>query len=449
MQINTTFFKLNKIPILLTLASLLFYFSFAYNLTRTDYVKLITLFIALCYLAFKLIQIIGYNFKFLLVVSILSRLIFIVAIPNLSQDFYRFIWDGYLNLNNLNPYLFTPTQLVDQTIYIPNKDLLYNKMGWLSNANYSNYPPVNQLCFIIANLCPGQSILSSVIGLRLLIILADLGIILIGSKLLLALNLPKSKIFWYALNPFIIIELTGNLHFEGVMLFFFILGIYLIYKNKISLAGMCIGLSISIKLIPLIFLPVLLKWFLQHFNIKKTIQFYSIIGLTVLITCLPYFTNQFIDNYSQTIALWFNNFEFNASIYYIARHIGYKLTGYNQIAIIGKFLSVTIFFIILILSFVRKTETLKQVLTTCLLAFTTYLFLSTTVHPWYLSTLVLFSIFSNYKYPLVWSVTIILSYLAYINTNNTENLWIVFIEYLIVYLVFTYELLQPKLSRNQ
>ena len=114
MQINTTFFKLNKISILLTLASLLFYFSFAYNLVRTDYIKLLTLYIALFVVCYKLIQIVGYNFKFLLVTAILSRLIFIVATPNLSQDFYRFIWDGELIKNGINPYLYTPDQIMEQ-----------------------------------------------------------------------------------------------------------------------------------------------------------------------------------------------------------------------------------------------------------------------------------------------------------------------------------------------
>ena len=47
MPINTTFLKQNKMPLLLTVVSILFYGVFAYNLERTEYIKLITLYTAL------------------------------------------------------------------------------------------------------------------------------------------------------------------------------------------------------------------------------------------------------------------------------------------------------------------------------------------------------------------------------------------------------------------
>ena len=78
-----------------------------------------------------------------------------------------------------------------------------------------------------------------------------------------------------------------------------------------------------------------------------------------------------------------------------------------------------------------------------------YYFTATTVHPWYVATLLILSVFTNYKFPLVWSFVIILSYLAYINTTNSENLWIISIEYLIVYSVFIWEVfLNKKAMKN-
>lgn len=450
MQINTTFFKLNKFPILLTIASFLFYFSFAYNLVRTDYIKLLTLYIALFLVCYKLIQIVGYNFKFLLVVAILSRLIFIVATPNLSQDFYRFIWDGYLNQLGVNPYLYSATEIVNQNLVpqMPNQQQLYDGMGWLSQGNNSNYPPINQLFFVLGNWFPGRSILSSVIGMRFFIILADIGIIYYGRQLLKAFQLPENSIFLYALNPLIIIELTGNLHFESIMIFFIIFSLYLLHKGKWFRSAICFAFAISTKLIPILLLPFFIKWFLKHHNLKSLIGFYTVIGITVLLLFLPFISSDFITNYSKTTALWFNYFEFNASIYYIARAIGYSISGYNQIAIIGKGLALLIFIIVWSLALFRKVNNMQQLIVNMLLGLTVYFLLSTTVHPWYLATLVLLSVFSNYKYPLIWSMVIILSYLAYANADNIENLWLVVLEYAVVFLFMIGEFFNLKTFRN-
>jgi len=79
-----------------------------------------------------------------------------------------------------------------------------------------------------------------------------------------------------------------------------------------------------------------------------------------------------------------------------------------------------------------------------LFAVSFYYFTATTVHPWYIATLLILSIFTNYKFPLIWSFAIVLSYLAYTNANNTENLWLISIEYLIVYGFFVWEILINK-----
>ena len=41
-------------------------------------------------------------------IGLVFRLIILISTPNLSQDFYRFFWDGQLILNGFNPYLNTP-----------------------------------------------------------------------------------------------------------------------------------------------------------------------------------------------------------------------------------------------------------------------------------------------------------------------------------------------------
>ncbi|MEC7263807.1 MAG: polyprenol phosphomannose-dependent alpha 1,6 mannosyltransferase MptB, partial [Bacteroidota bacterium] len=274
-----SYWRLHRYPILFAIVSILFYASFAYDLVRTDTVKLFMLFGALFFLYYKIIQFEKWNFKFLLVIGILFRLVFLVAEPNLSQDFYRFIWDGELIKNGINPYLYTPDQLMEQgKVVIANMRELHSGMSELNARHFSNYPPVNQILFALSAFLGGGSILGSIIAMRLLIILADLGVLYFGRKLLIQLNQAHHRVFWYFLNPLVIIELTGNLHFEGVMLFFFIWSLYLLAKQKWIWAAPVYALSIMVKLVPLLLLPILLK----YLGLKKSIGFYA---LTIL-ACL-------------------------------------------------------------------------------------------------------------------------------------------------------------------
>ena len=442
-------FKYKKLALLYLFISSVLYLSFAYDLVRTDFLKLLLLYLGLFVCAIQFIKSTGYYFRVLVLASIIFRLLFLFAIPNLSQDFYRFIWDGQMILSGINPYLTTPDfQMELGTLTnFPNQSELHEGMGALSASNFTNYPPLNQLCFAIANLFPGQSILSSIIGLRVLIISADIGTLYFGKKLLERLKLPSNRIFWYILNPFIIIELTGNLHFEGVMVFFLVWSLYLLHSSKWKLAAFLFACSISVKLIPLMFLPLFLKWFKtenKKINFKKLISFYVIILMTVVLLFVPFFSLEFISNYSKTVGLWFGNFEFNASIYYLARSIGYTITGFNEIEMISKILPSIAFIIILYFSLFKANNSITKLATSMLLVLSCYLFLSTTVHPWYLTTLIVLSVFTNYKYALVWSVIIILSYFAYANIDYAENLWVIALEYLIVFLVFIWEVVYKK-----
>ena len=434
--------------ILLTILSVLFYYLMAYSLDRTNFLQLIAQYIILFIPFLYFIKKEKNNFTFLVVIAILFRFILLIAVPNLSQDFYRFIWDGRMILKGLNPYLYLPETFINEgSLPIHQAIDLYSGMGSLNGSHYTNYPPVNQLNFLIAALFANSSIIGSIVVLRLQIILADIGIIYFGKKLLEKLKLPVHNIFLYALNPFIIIELTGNLHFESVMIFFLVWSLYLLLQKKWSFAAFSFGLSVAVKLIPLLLLPVFYQWFMKKNNWKSAVKFLSFGAIVILLNIvlfLPFMSSNLVNNYSDSIGLWFQKFEFNASLYYIAREVGTFFRGYNEIAIIGKIIPVIVVVVLLLITFFRKNKSPQQLITALLMAISFYYFTTTTMHPWYLATLVILSVFTNYRFPIIWSFVIILSYQAYANTPWQENIWLMVFEYFIVYGYLSWEIIQNK-----
>lgn len=437
--------------------SVILYFFFGYFLERAQFNLLLFLWISLFGCFYWLLKSNTFSFNTLALLSILFKLIFLVAIPNLSQDFYRFIWDGRMIFEGLNPYLSLPKVFIEQQKYPVNQAVeLYNGMGIMNGSHYTNYPPINQLCFLIAAIFANKSILGSVLVMRVIIILADIGILYFGKKLLASLNLPVRNIFLYALNPFIIIEMTGNLHFEPVMLFFLVWSLYKLQQQKWVLAAILFACSVSVKLIPLLFLPLFFQWFVKKrvhnkslitwnwFKFysekpQKLLYFYLLILAIILLLFLPFYSSELISNYFNSVGLWFKSFEFNASFYYIAREIGYLFRGYNEIAIIGKIMPILTVLFLIGLSFFRNNKSTIQLITAMLFGLSFYYFTSTTMHPWYTATLLILSVFTKYRFPLIWSFVIILSYQAYANLPWKENLWFVGLEYIILYVFLIWE----------
>lgn len=439
----SSYWNLHKFSILMVLASLLLYTSFAYDLARTDFIKLISLFFALFFLCYKLIQFEKWNFNFLLISGILFRLIFLLVEPNLSQDFFRFIWDGELVLSGINPYLQTPDVIMENgEILLANAQELHNGMGSLSARHFSNYPPLNQLLFAISVFLGGKSIMGSLIVMRSIIILADIGIYYFGKKLLRHLNRSPHLIFWYFLNPLVIMELTGNLHFEGVMLFFFIWSLCFLSLNKWLFAAIAFACSISVKLVPLMFLPL----FITYFGFKNSMKFYIMLGLIILIGVLPFYSSEFINNYTDTVGLWFSNFEFNAGIYNIIKQIAIKFDAkpWELIKTYGKLVPYIMIGFVLLLTFLRDNKKLSVLISSMFWVLVLYYFLTPTVHPWYIIFLVGLSVFTDYRFPLAWSLVIILSYSAYENPEFKEDLGFLCIEYFVLYGFMVYEIFKLK-----
>ena len=138
--------------------------------------------------------------------------------------------------------------------------------------------------------------------------------------------------------------------------------------------------------------------------------------------------------------LWFNKFEFNASIYYLIREVGFYIKGYN---IIQEYSIVSILILISVIiyfSFFKENKSIKDILTSQLFILSLYFLISTTVHPWYLISLVTICLFTPYFYPILWSGLIFLSYTSYGSEGFEEKPIMIIIEYLLVLSFFIFEI---------
>ena len=182
-------------------------------------------------------------------------------------------------------------------------------------------------------------------------------------------------------------------------------------------------------------LPLFFKYFIadkRSLNFPKLMIYYLIVIGTLAITFLPFYSAEVFSNFMASIGLWFGKFEFNASIYYLVRWVGFQVKGYNIIETAGKILPVITVLIILGLSLLSKYKNSKQLLENMLLAVTAYLLLSTTVHPWYLGIPLMLSLFTEFRFMLAWTLVVMLSYFTYSNPEYHESPWLLVLEYLVV-----------------
>lgn len=434
--------KLNKQlqqVLLLTsiLISVVVYLLFAYQLDRSNFNFLIVLF-ALSFIAYMFI----YKFKsalnlsWLIATAILFRSLFLFSIPALSDDFYRFLWDGQLVVNGINPYSFLPTEV---QLSFPNKDLLLSRMN--SPNYYSVYPPLNQLFFVIPAMLSPQSILGAVVVLRSIILLAEVGTLLILPRFLKKLNISPDKSLLYALNPLVIVEMSGNLHFEALWVFALLGSVRWLYKKKLILSSVFWAAAASIKLIPLLLLPALIRML----NAKQWLKFFILTGLLFGLGFLLFYDTYSLDHFTTSLKLYSSTFEFNAGIYYLLRTIGYYFVDYNPIKTLGPVLSFIGFSGLIYLLLRKPLKSMQALFTALLLGMSWYYFFAMIVHPWYITPLVLFSVFTTYRFAVFWTFLVTLSYFAYSQSDFNENYLLLLMEYLFLFGVIFYEMLiSPK-----
>ncbi|MDQ3544942.1 MAG: phospholipid carrier-dependent glycosyltransferase, partial [Verrucomicrobiota bacterium] len=188
-------------------------------------------------------------------VAILLRLVALPLLP--GDDIWRYQWEGKIQNAGFNPYVLAPN---DDRLAAVREE--YPEWSQINHRNFSAiYPPGTELIFAgLSRFGAGP------LGYKLLFAAADLGVI----ALLLRLIGGRERYLdaaWYAWNPLVVYSFAGAAHFDSLMILPMLAGILCFVRSRAQtesrlqwrwalLGAAAMGAAISIKLIPLLLLPV-------------------------------------------------------------------------------------------------------------------------------------------------------------------------------------------------
>ncbi len=181
-----------------------------------------------------------------LVLAASMRVLPLVAPPFLSSDLFRYVWDGRVQAQGINPYLYLPAA---PELEFLRDDEIYTSTNRSEEAP-TIYPPVAQIIFAAI----GQ-VWSSLAMVKLT--MAGFEALAIGcvAWLLHRAGQPAAWVLIYAWNPLPIWEYSGNGHVDAASLGFMALAMLVAASSRRGLTGAVLALAILCKLLPAAVFP--------------------------------------------------------------------------------------------------------------------------------------------------------------------------------------------------
>lgn len=365
------------------------------------------------------------SYKTIVILSLLFRGLLLFALPALSDDFYRFYWDGVLGSHGYHPFDYIPSAIPNSILAATGLDHhLLNELN--SPDYYSVYPPFLQGIFSFSAFMAQNSIQEFVLWSKGIMLLFDLLALWAMRQLLWLMGKPAHLAALYFLNPLIIVELNGNLHFEAIMVATAMASLVFAYHQKGVGAALMLTLSIGSKLYPVLLAPLLFLYLPKSERWKFTIALLA--GTGLLFGAM--FGWQEWQHMQSSIDLYFETFEFNASIFYLIRSWGFWWLGYDPIKTAGWVLgAITLFGYAYITWHFWQKPNIARLASAFGFSIALYYFMASSVMPWYLAGILAFTLFSSYRFALLWTAMVFLSYTAYTTTGVVEKNWAILLEY--------------------
>lgn len=373
--------------------------------------------------------------------AVIFRLLLLFTVPTLSDDVYRYLWDGYVATEGVSPYAYAIDSPELDYLDIPQRALANN--SWMA----SPYMPVAQWVFFSAALVfPLQPVF-----LQLLLIIFDLLSAFLIARLLTLARLPAHRIMLYLWNPLVVVEIAHGAHIDAWMILLTLTAVAFTLQpaftqSKTSQIGapLFLALATLTKILPILMLPVLFwRWRWRQFLLYGLVMAALLLpaglragwGLTGDLDGAGLFG---------ALRIYGSYWRFNSGVVYwleawLAENgLTYALAIAKAISLVGMILVLVIVWLL-----ARRFTSVRATLRLTAVSFMAYLIFTPTVHPWYSLIVLAFVPFwapSQTESRWLWlavapwlylSGTLVFSYLTYIDPLDFRELeWVRQIEWL-------------------
>jgi len=184
------------------------------------------------------------------------HLTLLLSPPNLSDDMFRYVWDGRVQANGVNPYRYPAS---DPRLSFLRDDAIWEHMNRPDAVTI--YPPLAQLSFALAWRFVGDS----VIGFKAFFVMAVFIAAGILGSMLRAMGKSPIRTLIFLWNPLLIFEIAHAGHVDALYLPLLVGAMWLRVRTPAqsvrqldeAAIGVLLGLATLIKLYPIFLAPPL------------------------------------------------------------------------------------------------------------------------------------------------------------------------------------------------
>ena len=180
--------------------------------------------------------------------AVVFRLCLLPSEPQLSDDVYRYQWEGRVERAHINPYEVSPESPGVRSLEDPRHPLA----NW---AVSTLYPPLSEAAF---------SWVKTVAGYKRLFTALDLGSVGLLLLLLATAKQPLQRVLIYAWNPTVLVSFALCGHHDSLAILTLLAADLLILAHRRVPAMVFLALSFLAKFFPVVLLPVFLKQTSPH-----------------------------------------------------------------------------------------------------------------------------------------------------------------------------------------